>query len=243
MKDEKNSLTELYESLLSSQLEADNLIKNKTMEKTNTPFLDTAAVVAQLKPLLNRHGLFLTQIGVRVTDTGVHVEQSGKDGGGGCDKKPLSTQVVESNFSLIHVGGGEIEIRIQTLLSVEPRTPLNFRINICQTQALRLAYLGVLGVTLTNDQTETAAHYETIAAEAGLTVEAVREKLKEIDTPNKCVDYYNVVIQKIRSSGQDKRVAQEKITKIGSVLKMRIEELKETILNNAIKDFTENFER
>jgi len=235
MKDEKNSL--LYESLLSAQLEADNLIKNKTMERTNTPYLDTAAVVAQLKPLLNRHGLFLTQIGVRVTDTGVHVEQSGKDGGGGCDKKPLSTQVVESNFSLIHVGGGEIEIRIQTLLSVEPRTPLNFRINICQTQATRLAYLGVLGVAVTDDETQTASHYETISAEAGVTVEAVREKLQGLDTPNKCIDYYNQVINKIRASGQEKRVVQEKITQIGMILKERIEELKRIILDNGIEDF------
>ena len=235
MKDEKNSL--LYESLLSAQLEADNLIKNKTMERTNTPYLDTAAVVAQLKPLLNRHGLFLTQTAIRVTDTAVHVEQSVKGKDGKIEITPILTQAVEVSFALSHVGGGILTMNIQTVLSVEPRTPIQFRINACATQALRLAYLGVLGVTLTDDETQTASHYETISAEAGVTVEAVREKLKEFDTPNKCVDYYNVVIQKIRSSGQDKRVAQEKITKIGMILKERMEELKRIILDNGIEDF------
>ena len=234
---DKNIDTALCESLLSAQREADNLIKNKTMEKTNTPFLDTAAIVAQLKPCLNRHGLFLTQTAIRVTDTAVHVEQSVKGKDGGLSLTPILSQAVEISFVLSHVGGGILPMNIQTVLSVEPRTPLNFRINICQTQALRLAYLGVLGVTLTDDETQTASHYETISAEAGVTVEAVREKLKEFDTPNKCVDYYNVVIQKIRSSGQDKRVAQEKITKIGMILKERMEELKRIILDNGIEDF------
>ena len=234
---DKNIDTALCESLLSAQLEADNLIKNKTMEKTNTPFLDTAAIVAQLKPCLNRHGLFLTQTAIRVTDTAVHVEQSVKGKDGGVEITPILTQAVEVSFALSHVGGGILTMNIQTVLSVEPRTPLNFRINICQTQATRLAYLGVLGVAVTDDETQTASHYETISAEAGVTVEAVREKLQGLDTPNKCIDYYNQVINKIRASGQEKRVVQEKITQIGMILKERIEELKRIILDNGIEDF------